>query len=180
VNATGVVGGPVTDTDPSNHFGVAGGINIEKLTNGQDADVATGPVVPVGSTATFTYVVTNTGNAPLSAVVVSDDNGTVGVPGDDFSPTFVSGDTNANGLLDTTETWTYTGSRIVTAGQYTNIGSVSATNSAGAPVSDSDPSNHFGAISTIDIEKLTNGQDADTPTGPQILCQWTVRARHGQ
>ena len=30
-------------------------------------------------------------------------------------------DANGNGQLDTTETWTYSATRIVTAGQYTNI-----------------------------------------------------------
>jgi hypothetical protein len=39
-------------------------------------------------------------------------------------PTFTGGDTNGNGRLDLGETWTYTASRIVTVGQYTNIGKV--------------------------------------------------------
>ena len=50
-----------TDTDPSNHFGATAGINVVKSTNGQDANTAPGPTLAVGSTATFTYVVTNTG-----------------------------------------------------------------------------------------------------------------------
>ena len=36
-----------------------------KLANGPDTDTPPGPHVPVGSTVTFTYVVTNTGNVPL-------------------------------------------------------------------------------------------------------------------
>jgi len=37
-------------------------IDIEKATNGEDADNPTGPLIPVGDTVTWTYVVTNTGN----------------------------------------------------------------------------------------------------------------------
>src|SRR4029078_6112863 len=110
-------GPAVSDTDPDNHFGAAPAINIVKLTNGNNNDVAPGPSVPVGSTVTFTYVVTNPGNVPLSGVTVRDDNGTSRNTADAFNPTFVGGDTNADGLLDTSETWTFTASRIATPGQ---------------------------------------------------------------
>src|SRR4029078_4764117 len=62
-------------------------INIVKLTNGTDNDTPTGPVVQVGSTVTWTYIVTNPGNLPLHDVVVPDDNGTPGNLADDFQPT---------------------------------------------------------------------------------------------
>ncbi len=166
----------VTDTDPSNHFGVAAAINLVKSTNSDDANSAPGPFLPVGSTATFTYVVTNTGNVPLNSVTVRDDNGTPGEPSDDFDATFQSGDTNSNGQLDLTETWTYQGTRTVTAGQHTNIASVSGNpvdtdgnDLAGiANVMDSDPSNHFGAVAGVSIIKSTNGQDANSAPGPSL------------
>jgi hypothetical protein len=121
------------------------GIDIEKATNGQDADSPTGPVIPVGDTATFTYVVTNTGNVPLANVVVTDDNGTPGVPGDDFHPVFTDGDANDDGLLDLDEAWTYEASRVVTPGQYANVSTVAGEDSVtGEPVDDQDPSHHFG------------------------------------
>ncbi|MDP6350564.1 MAG: hypothetical protein QGG58_12465, partial [Chloroflexota bacterium] len=41
-------------------------IDIEKATNGEDADDPTGPLVPVGDAVTWTYVVTNTGNVELT------------------------------------------------------------------------------------------------------------------
>jgi uncharacterized repeat protein (TIGR01451 family) len=51
------------------------------------------------ASVTYTYTERNAGDDPLSAVSVSDDK---------CSPvTYVSGDTNSNGLLDTTETWTF-------------------------------------------------------------------------
>ena len=179
VDATGadIVGLPdVTDTDPSNHLGITTGVNIVKSTNGQDANTATGPVIAVGGTATFTYVVTNTGTVALGTVVVRDNNGTSANTADDFSPTLQSGDTNSNGRLDTTETWTYQATRTVTAGQYTNIGSVTAnpvdangTDIANAAdVTDTDPSNHFGFTAGIGVQKLTNGIDTGTGTGPSL------------
>ena len=63
----------VSDTDPSHYFGAAPAIDIEKATNGEDADSPTGPYIIVGDLVTWTYNVTNTGNVPLVNVNVTDD-----------------------------------------------------------------------------------------------------------
>ncbi|NEP86372.1 MAG: hypothetical protein F6K18_05795 [Okeania sp. SIO2C2] len=153
---------PDKDPPPANPS-----IDIEKSTNGVDADTPTGPVVPVGSTATFTYSVENTGNVPLDNVQVTDDQG-VDVTAVETNG-FNDGDTNQNNILDPDEIWQYTGSTTVTPGQYTNIGTVTADDPDDNQVTDNDPSNHFGeAAPAIDIEKSTNDVDADTPTGPEI------------
>jgi hypothetical protein len=137
-------------------------ITIEKATNGQDADVPTGPVVPAGSTVNFTYLVTNTGNVALTNVVVTDDQGVaVSCP----LTTLPVGPGN--------NSMTCTGSTIATAGQYANVGRACG-DGAGQNVCDEDPSHHFGANPIIDIEKATNGQDADDPTGPVVLIGTTV------
>src|SRR5215210_5180198 len=102
-------------------------INVVKLTNGTENNAAPGPVVPAGSTVTFSYVLTNQGNVPLSGVAVSDNNSTPANLADDFNATFVGGDTNANGLLDLAETFTFTASRIATVGQYTNVATATGT-----------------------------------------------------
>ena len=128
--------GFVTDSDPSHYFGSAPGVDIEKLTNGQDADAPPGPTIDEGATVTWTYVVTNTGNVPLQSVVVTDS-----VRGTESSFT---GDTNGNGLLDLTETWTYTDSDTADPGPYENTGTVNAQSPIGQPVSDSDLSHYFG------------------------------------
>lgn len=177
-NGTDIAGlADVTDTDPANYFGVTTAINLVKSTNGQDANTTPGPALVVGANATFTYVLTNTGSAALGTVVLRDDNGTPSNTADDFTVTNrTGGDTNNNNILETTETWTFTApNRVVTAGQYTNIGSVTAnpvdasgTDIAGlADVTDTDPSNHFGATAGIRVVKSTNGEDANT-TGPNL------------
>ncbi len=164
LDSTGTDPNRVRDTDPSNHFGVVTGIHIEKATNGEDADTGTGPNILVGETATFTYVVTNTGNVALAGVLVTDDRG--------VDVTFVGGDANNNNLLDVDETWTYTGSTVVTAGQYTNIGTAIFVDSAGNVISDSDPSNHFGVApptavlpAAISGYVFQDGADIETPDG---------------
>ena len=49
-------GGTHTDTDPSHYYGtVTGGIDIEKATNGVDADTPTGPMIPAGDTVTSPF-----------------------------------------------------------------------------------------------------------------------------
>ncbi|NOX30402.1 MAG: hypothetical protein GXP35_10205 [Actinobacteria bacterium] len=137
----------------------AADIHIEKATNGEDADVAPGPTLPTGSTATFTYLVTNTGNIALTNIAVTDDDLGVVCTIDDL----------AVGASDQCEA-----SSTVTPGPYTNIGTA-----VGVPVindvelssvSDTDASNHRGTVfPNIDIERATNGVDADVAPGPELV-----------
>ena len=48
-------------------------IDIEKWVNGEDADEAPGPSIPVGAPVKWTYNVTNNGFVPLYGVIVADD-----------------------------------------------------------------------------------------------------------
>jgi hypothetical protein len=118
---------------------------------GDDADLPTGPVVDVGTSVTFTFVVTNSGNVPLSNVVVTDNNETPGNTADDFHPTpildgtFNVGDDNSDGKLDVGEVWLYTWTKVVTAGQHTNTATVVGTPVGGGNnVTDSDDANWLG------------------------------------
>ena len=144
-----------TDSDAGNYFGAIYTIDLEKYVNGDDADSPTGPVVPVGSTVTFTFNVTNTGNIALTNVVVTDNVlGSIGT-----IPSLAVG---------ASQTLTKTASAL--AGQHTDVGNVTTNEGA----TDSDPGNYFGAIYTIDLEKYVNGDDADSPTGPVVLVGSTV------
>jgi len=65
--------------------------------------------VYVGDNVTFTYHVSNIGNALLDNVSVTDNLTGVAL--------YQSGDTNADGTLDLTETWVFTSVHTVTAGE---------------------------------------------------------------
>ena len=130
--------GPVCDSAEVVVVVIEPCIDIEKSTNGQDADSPTGPYIPVGDPVAWEYVVTNCGNVPLSSITVTDSEAGV-------TPAYVSGDTNTDSLLDLTETWIYQASGTAAAGQYANIGTATGTPPVGAAVDDTDPSHYFGA-----------------------------------
>jgi hypothetical protein len=128
-------------------------VEIEKDTNGEDADAAPGPTVLAGDDVEWTYVVTNTGDYPLVNVVVEDDQiGTVPCPKDSLSPR---------------ESMTCRVSGIAVVGAYGNLGTVEADVDSAlglGPVSDSDPSHYVGVGA---IEEPTE------PGAKVVLCHVT-------
>ena len=110
------------------------GVDIEKFTNGEDADNAPGPSIQVGQPITWTYRVTNTGTINLSSVAVSDDRGVA---------VSCAGQTT----VAPSASMTCTGTGTATLGQYANVGTVTANWTMGAKsgtVSDSDASHYLG------------------------------------
>lgn len=116
--------------DAGFYFPAAPAIDIEKATNGDDADFPTGPNITVGGLVTWTYVVTNIGNVPLSNVVVTDDK-------EGAICTIPSLAVGAN------HTCTKTGTAML--GQYANLGTATGTY-MGTQVSDTDPSHYYGKM----------------------------------
>ncbi|MHC4673536.1 MAG: DUF7507 domain-containing protein, partial [Planctomycetota bacterium] len=105
-------------------------IDIEKATNGHDADNPTGPQIPVGNPVNWTYVVTNIGNVNLTNVAVTDNQlGAISCPATS---------------LTVGASMTCTASGTAVAGQYANVATATGTDPAGATVSDTDPSHYFG------------------------------------
>ncbi|HEX5717843.1 MAG TPA: hypothetical protein VF179_16920 [Thermoanaerobaculia bacterium] len=128
------------------------GIKIVKLTNGQD-----GAQIPAGSPITWTYQVTNTGNVALSDIHVTDNKGVVV--------------TCPKTTLVPDESMTCTGTGIAQACEYNNLGTVTAKDTLGDTVTASDASSYFGTTQPgISIETAVNGQDADTPKGPEVAA----------
>jgi hypothetical protein len=138
----------VTDEDWSHYLGMLPAVDIEKLTNGEDADEPTGPQVPVGGAVRWAYIVTNTGNVPLTNLVVTDDK----VAANEID--CGNGSNVVPGPLGVGESYTCFAEGTATAGQYANMGTVVAdgptpTGPQGEPleppvVTDDDPSHYFG------------------------------------
>ena len=136
-------------------------IDIETHTNGEDADDPTGPGIAIGEAVQWEYIVHNIGTVLLTDIRVTDDQG-VEV-------------TCPKTLLSPNETMSCQANGIPKDGQYANIGSVVGQPTAltgerlGTAVVDDDPSHYIGYVQpSIDLEKHTNGQDADAPSGPEI------------
>ena len=132
-------------------------IDLQALTNGDDANALTGPVVNYASPITWTYRVTNTGDITLSRILVQDDPvGVIICPFFELAP----------GATMTCEQ-----PGLAAGGQYTNIVSVWSTDFVTPiPITDTDISHHFGLITpTIQIKKYTNGQSADAPPGLALV-----------
>ena len=90
----------------------------------------------------------------LTITQLVDDNGTPNNAADDFTPVYVSGDTNLNGKLDPGEVWLYQRDRHrAVLGQYTNTGAVSRRRRRRAcPSPIDDTANYLGTTRHPDQE----------------------------
>ncbi|MBT8039440.1 MAG: hypothetical protein KJN78_04320 [Gammaproteobacteria bacterium] len=128
----------VIDCDP--YLNVDPEITIEKSTNGDDADTAPGPSIAVGLPVTWDYVVTNTGEVPLTIESVLDDREGA-----------VTCDTLELGAGESTDCNAISG--VALGGQYENMATVTATAVNGKRASDTDPSHYLGLAPSIDLVK---------------------------
>ena len=84
---------------------------------------------------------------------------------------------NNDNVLEPGEVWIYQATGAAELGQFANTGTVRATDPSENVLEDSDDSHYVGTA--VDLEKFTNGQDADEPIGPCIpvgdTVTWTYR-----
>lgn len=143
-----------TSNDFSSYFGAQPLLTLKKYTNGAEA-----PDIQVGDSITWTYLVTNTGNVPVSQISVDDDQGvSVSCP---------------KSVLDVAESMTCSGTGTAVAGWYRNLGTVTGkfdqTN-----VSAQDSSTYFGSNPSLSLNKETNGSDGpNIPVGSPVV--WTYQ-----
>lgn len=136
------------------------GLALRKLTNGSHDDVPPGALLAVGSPVTWSYVVRNTGQVPLTGVAVSDDRGvTVACP---------------KTTLDPGEEMICTGAGTAVACQYHNVGTAVATPPDGPQLVAQDDGYYLGdAGAKIALALSTNGQRTAAP-GPEVKAGSTV------
>ena len=147
-------------------------IDIEKATNGDDADLPVDAVrLDPGDDVTWTYVVTNTGGVDLTNVVVTDDQGVaVSCPQD----TLTVGETM-------TCTATGTAGGVVNGPQfdYANVGTVTGVAPDESTVTDSDPSHYVTNVGVkqlppaIEIVKTPDDQAFSEDQTP-VTVTWTI------
>jgi hypothetical protein len=145
-------GPPVSASDTACYQGLVPGILLEKLFNGVDADTSPGPTLNVGTALLWSYVVTNTGEVPLSNVTVTDSAG-FPVCTEHTGPihllpaqsvTCLVGCIPGNGGGTAADTCVPPPYCIAGAGYYHNIGTATGASPAGFSVSDQDPCYYFG------------------------------------
>ncbi|NEP35935.1 hypothetical protein [Moorena sp. SIO3B2] len=150
-------------------------LELEKTANVTEVDEA-------GDEIEYTYEITNTvEGSEATNITLVDDNFTSDT-GDDFSPTFVSGDTDGDGNLDFGETWVYQASYTVTQADLDNGNSL--VNVATADSAETEPITDDATVGVkqmpgVDLIKdvaLTNDADSsqDISAGDELTYSFTL------
>ena len=152
-------GRAVDDSDPSHYFGVAGRHRHREAHQRQDADEPPGPFISVGGPVALDLRGHGTpATGQLTGVTSSTD-----LRGGEL-PVRTTSCRRASSM-----TCTGDGNAVV-ADQYANLAIVDGHDARPGEVrDDDDPSHYFGAVPGINIEKDTNGVDADTPEDAPLI-----------
>jgi hypothetical protein len=166
VEGTDALGQTTTDEDKVSVDVLKPGIDIEKSQRRNGTGDFTDATLDVkaGDTVNYRFTVTNTGDTPLA---VSFDD-----PRCDTEPDAPdSGDSDADGKLDVGETWIYSCSHLVVAGDgtgFTNTATVEGTDPLGGKDDDSDTIGADVLRPGIDVEKTQRRGAAGEFTDAEI------------
>ncbi|MEM7126524.1 MAG: SdrD B-like domain-containing protein [Chloroflexota bacterium] len=186
----------------NSHYCNPADIKIELTINGQIADEPNASDIPEykpGTPITWTYQITNTGTAdyPLASMVLSD---TVG----HLIALSVTNDPNGNGLLEPDESWSIPLTKTagltptvaltlpipgftvegcdkrgtgLTRATYENVATIVVKDDDGNVIAHDDDPAYYCNPPLIQLEKLTNGADADLfdePNVPELLADGEI------
>ena len=142
----------------------------------KSVDIANVSIFP--TTLTYTITVNNTGDTTLTGVNPVD---TLSQNGINTSITLSgpSGDANSNLELETTETWSFSGTHVVTLDQMNDaddlVNTVSVTtNETGATAQTSQDTSIITPINTMTVTK-TASPDTNVPAGTDVIYTYVVR-----
>ena len=134
---------------------VCGQLHLEKYTNDvlvqEESDI---PKIKVGDKVTWKYIVYNDSTkATINNIKVTDDKeGDISCPQDSLEPS---------------ESMECFKEGVAKEGSYHNMGTVTGT-IPDKNLTDEYPSDYYGMVAKIDIEKLTNGNDSDAAPGEKL------------
>ncbi len=116
-------------------------VTLEKSTNGSDSDTAPGAELIIGNTVEWNFLVTNSGDVPLSNLTVTDEQiepaSTPPVPICEIAS------------LPAGESRTCTATGTVIEGQYQNLGKVTANTDSGVTLNSDDRSHYIGTDASL-------------------------------
>ena len=166
---------PATATNPDHYFGDTPPSRSSSSPTAPTTTPARRPDVPPSAAPSPgpTTSPTTGSNVPLTTSPSADNIAGVN-PTPVLSGGFNTGDTNHDGLLESGETWVFTASGTAIAGQYSNVGTATGTQrhhgtrSRAPHVTATNPDHYFGDTAAIQIVKLTNGTNNDSPPGRYV------------
>ncbi|MFW2380169.1 MAG: DUF7507 domain-containing protein, partial [Acidimicrobiales bacterium] len=145
---------------------IQAGSAVEVVVPGVDIAKTVDPVLAgAGDPVTYTLVVINTGNDPVTPTVTDPDCGPL---------TLVSGDVANSGVLDLLETWTYTCTTTTPA--LTNSATVTAVDSLGNPV---DPAQDSATVEIVDSDIAVTKTADPLAIRPGQLASYTYDVTTG-
>jgi hypothetical protein len=137
------------------------GVAVSTSVNGQRPVATPGLRIRQGDPVALSYSVRNLGQTLLGGIEVVD-NASTADPTDDIKPVYASGDLNANGFVEPTETWIYTAIGHDSAGAHVTGATVAASAfdatglaiPGGVAVSNSDVTYYFIAMPAVALSAV--------------------------